>query len=243
MSSNRSTLVMLGVTCLLASHARPAAAQFYVGGYLGGNHTVTADVAVTQPGTNTALRFADVTFAARPLQSPQYYGVRIGSTLGGARRYGVEVEFIHLKVIGQTSQLVAVSGTLDGNPVNTPMRMDSVVERYSMTHGLNFLVINAVTRRPIGGGPFAFVGRAGAGPMFPHAETTVRHERQEQYEYAGVGVHAAAGLDVKLKGFLSAVVEYKFTFGSPTITMAAGQGQMRAATHHVAAGLAFGLSR
>lgn len=243
MLTPRLWIVTVATSLLAICQVRPASAQIYVGSYLGANHTMAADVVVTQPDQNTSLRFADVTFAARPLQSPQYYGVRIGGMLGGARRYGVEVEFIHLKVISQTSDVHDVTGTLDGNPINARVPMDSVVQRYSMTHGLNFVLLNAVVRRPIGQGALAFVGRAGAGPTYPHAETTVRQQVKEQYEYAGLGVHAAAGLDVQLKGLLSAIVEYKFTLANPRITVAGGEGRMRAATHQIAAGLAFGLSR
>ena len=53
---------------------------------------------------SVAIDFLDVEFAARPFASPQYYGVRIGRTVGERRRFGLELEFIHLKVIGKTGQ-------------------------------------------------------------------------------------------------------------------------------------------
>ena len=85
--------------------------------------------------------------------------------------------------------------------------------------------------------------RTGAGPTLPHAETTVGGERLEQYELAGLGLHAAAGLDVRLHRRVSALVEYKCTYARPALTIAGGTARSTALTHQVAAGLAIGLSR
>ena len=162
---------------------------------------------------------------------------------GGGRRFGVEFEFTHLKVIGQVSEAYATSGTSGLVPFAPGDQMGEIVERYAMTHGLNFLVANFVARRPIGSGRTALIVRAGAGGTIPHTETTVLGAAVDQYEYAGAGFHAAGGVDVRLNGRLSFVAEYKFTLARPEITLAGGSGRTAAATHHVAAGLAFGMSR
>ena len=92
-------------------------------------------------------------------------------------------------------------------------------------------------------GVMTIVARGGAGPTLPHAESTVGGVAREQYEFAGLGLHGASGVDVKIHRWLSAVVEYKLTYAKPEITIAGGSGSMTAITHHVAVGLAFGLSR
>ena len=85
---------------------------------------------------------------------------------------------------------------------------------------------------------------AGAGVTLPHAETRIFGESREQYEYAGLGAHAAVGFDVRLKGRLSLVGEYKVTYAKPTISTAHnGTGRTTTLSHHVAVGFAFGLSR
>ena len=128
-------------------------------------------------------------------------------------------------------------------------RLGPVVQQYRMTHGLNFLVANLTSRVPFGrsahgDAPFALVSRLGGGITVPHAETTIMNVTQEQYEYAGLGAHAAVGLTAKLKGRLSLVGEYKLTYAKPRITTAHnGTGQTTSLTHHVAFGLAFGLTR
>jgi hypothetical protein len=214
---------------LLILHPSPAAAQWYAGLYLGANTTRPADVTVKGDGYD--ITFPDVSFEAKSFTSPQYYGWRLGRLLDHRRRVGVELEFIHLKVIAR------------------PEELGPEVTRYQMTHGLNFLVLNLTNRIPLGRSSsgdarYALIGRAGAGVTLPHAETTVFGESQEQYEYAGIGAHAAVGVDVRLKGRLSVITEYKVTYARPTITTANnGTGRTTSLSHHVAVGLAFGLSR
>ena len=235
--------LLTAVLTLLALPS-PAAAQWYLGAYLGGNTTTSSGVTIDQPATGTAVTFEDVHFAAEPLKSPQYYGYRFGRMFGAERRLGIEFEFIHLKVISDTSRTYALTGSIGGEPAPDDLRMDALVPRYSMTHGLNFLLVNVVSRTPLGGGPLALVARAGAGPTLPHAETTVGILTQEQYEYAGMGAHGAAGLDVRIRGRFSALIEYKLTIARPEISIPlGGTGRTTAISHQIALGLAFGHSR
>lgn len=246
MSSLRAVVVgSLLAFALIAGTPAPAAAQWYVAGFLGGNHTKPADVSVATDRLDAT--FHDVHFEAKPLQSPQYYGAHIGRFFGKNRRFGLEGEFIHLKMFSLTQDAYDVTGRLDDlNLASTsPVRMDSLVQRYSMTHGLNFILVNAVLRHPFKGesGPIAFIGRAGGGPTFAHAETTVLNQSQQQYEWAGAGVNGSAGLDLRLHRHVSAMIEYAITYARPQISLAGGTGRTTALTQQVAVGLAFGLSR
>jgi hypothetical protein len=65
---------------------------------------------------------------------------------------------------------------------------------------------------------------------------------QEQYEWAGLGLQASAGVDLHLTGRLSGIIEYKLTYAHPTITIPNGTGDMVAVTHHLAIGLGVRLS-
>ena len=218
------------LACLLfLSVASPASAQWYGVVYLGANKTQPADITVKGEGYDQTFRKVD--FEGRPFESPQYYGWRLGRFLNDTRRLGVELEFIHLKVIANPDQL------------------GPDVQQYRMTHGLNFLVANLTSRIPFGRSaygdpPFAVISRLGAGATIPHAETVILGVSKEQYEYAGVGAHAAVGLTAKLKGRLSLVTEYKVTYAKPRISTAHnGTGQTTTLSHHVALGFAFGLTR
>jgi hypothetical protein len=121
--------------------------------------------------------------------------------------------------------------------------MSVLVERYSMTHGLNFLVGNVGVRQPLGGGRAAVHGRGGMGVTLPHAESTVSGLPREQYEYAGLGIHAAAGVDVRIAGPVSGSLEYKLTWARPEIDIALGTGRTTSLTHHLAFGFVVGLPR
>jgi hypothetical protein len=245
--SSPVVVALVGATLLLCPHA--ADAQWYVAGYLGTNHTQAAPVSIDQPARNTSLMFSDVTFEARPFKSPQYYGVRGGRLFGEQRRFGVEFEWIHPKAYADTSGIVHITGRLNGVNVDTMARMDTIVQRYAMSHGMNFVLINAVMRVPLAedGNGFAsrvaLTARAGAGPMLPHAETTVVGESREQYEAGGLGYQVAGGVDVRLAGLLSAVVDYKFGHGTPNVMIVDGTGRTTANVHQLAFGLAVGLSR
>jgi opacity protein-like surface antigen len=231
---------------LVVMPARAEAQWYFVAG-LGGNHTTPATVSIRQPAHDTSLDFQHVRFEAKPLTSPQYYDWHLGKLFGTARRLGVELEFIHLKVIADTTRAVRVTGTEAGAAVDEVALMSTRVQRYSMTHGLNFVLLNVVSRLPLGGSGsasrLALVVRAGAGATLPHAETNVFNEPKQLYQWAGAGYDAGAGVSVRLRGRWSAVVDYKVTHAKPRISLASGTGQTAALTHQVTVGLAFGLSR
>src|SRR3954469_7099909 len=140
---------VLGLLAVCLVCPRLADAQWYVAGYLGANHTLAAPITIDQPAAGTSLRFDDVPFEARPFESPQYYGARVGRLFGERRRFGVEFEWFHPKVYADTSAAVHVIGRLAGTNVDTTTRMDAIVQRYSMSHGMNFALVNAVLRIPM----------------------------------------------------------------------------------------------
>jgi hypothetical protein len=223
-------LVFRSLVCVLfLSMATPASAQWYGVVYFGANKTQPADITVKGDGYDQT--FPNVEFEARPFESPPYYGWRLGRFLSDTRRLGVELEFIHLKVIADPTQL------------------GPDVQQYRMTHGLNFVVANLASRVPFGrsaygDAPFALISRLGVGVTVPHGETTILNVSKEQYEYGGLGAHAAMGLTAKLKGRLALVGEYKLTYAKPRITTVHnGTGRTTALTHHIAFGIAFGLTR
>ncbi len=179
--SVRAAVRLVGLWCLVVLLPREAAAQWYIVGYFGGNTTKAADVLIDRSAANTSLTFHDVEFEAKPLSSPPYYGYRLGRLFGPDRRLGVELEFVHLKVISLTAGAYRITGRANNVAIDTTAAMNTLVERYSMTHGLNFILINLVSRTPVGDGPVTFVARAGAGPTLPHAETTIGGVIREQY--------------------------------------------------------------
>jgi hypothetical protein len=235
---------------LLASTAAPASAQWYVAGFAGANHTQPATVTIDQPSRDTHLDIAGVTFRSESMDSPQYYGYRVGWLHGDRTRWqwGLELEFVHPKVFGRTGRTVTFSGRIGGVAVSATAPMDTLVSRYAMSHGLNFALANLVLRFPLGApgtGPsrFAVMARAGAGPTIPHAETTIQGESYDGYEVDGLGIHGAVGLEARLAGRLSGTLEYQCSYARPTITVVDGTGHTTATVHQLAVGLTIRLTR
>jgi lipid A oxidase len=231
---------------IVAGFSRPAHAQWYAAQYLGENHTTPSDVSIDQPGRGTAIVFHDVSFDARPFSFPLYYGARIGKWFGHSN-WGLEFEFLHLKVISRTDLPVRVSGTVEGAPLDQVMPMNVLVSRYDMTHGLNFLLLNIVHRTPIGdparAHPLKLVLRGGLGPTRPGVSNAVQGVVTNGYEYAGFGGGAGAALVYTCYKRLSVMAEYKFTFTRPRVTVDGGHGQMTAKTHQILGGLTLDLTR
>lgn len=219
-----------------------ASSQWHGAVFLGAAHTQSADVMIDQPQIGRSVRVQKVDFEARSFRSPQYYGWRLGRMFGLNQIYGVELEFIHLKQIALTDRDYVMAGTGPG-VVNGTVRMNTVVDRYQMTHGLNFVLVNVVSRLRMRSGPATLVFRSGVGQTRPHAETTIAGESIEQYEWAGLGSQASAGVDVKVTRLLSATAEYKLTYARPRITVVGGTGTTTSVSHHLAFGISVGHPR
>ena len=237
---------LVSSVCLLLAWSTEARAQMYFSVSAGGNHTQPSDVTVNVPSAGLDVTYQGVQFSARSLQSPQYYMWRVGRLFGPRQRFGVEFEFTHLKVIGDTSKSYVASGQIDGVPIpsGASLPMNAEVQEYQMTHGLNFLIVNAVGRFPIRSSHrLSLVTRAGLGTTLPHAETEVLQAFSQHYEFAGLGVEGSAGLAVKLSHLVSLLADYKISEARPRITVVSGTGQTSALTQQVAIGFAVGFAR
>ncbi len=243
MTSRR--LFVIAPVCFAACFVVPrtASAQWYVSGYLGGNHTHDATVAIRVP--DLTIDFHDVQFAAQPTVPRRYYGVRIGRMGGSDRRLGFELELIHMKALADVDRTYDVTlGSGSVLPPGAAAPMSRIVSEYQMTHGLNLCFVNAVFRRPLSHSDrLSLMLRAGGGPTVPHAESTVLGQVKHQYEFGGFGAQGAAGLQFQLPYRLAIVSEYKLTYARPKIDLAQGTGWMSALTHHVVVGIAIGLSK
>ena len=95
-----------------------------------------------------------------------------------------------------------VEGTLRGEAVSTTRPLAAIVQRFSITHGVNLALVNAVARLPFRRREpdprWFFTGRLGAGASVPHPESTIAGTRLEQYEWGAFSVQAAAGVEVRL---------------------------------------------
>ena len=79
----------------------------------------------------------------------------------------------------------------------------------------------------------------GAGPTFPHAESSIGRVSREQYEYGGIGAQVASGIEFAVWKGLYVLGEYKFTATDARISVVGGEAVIPARSHHVVAGAAF----
>jgi hypothetical protein len=235
----------LGATAVLLSSAAPAGADWVLAGFIGGAATRAAALRIEQPARGSAFEASDVTFAGRSFEAPLYYGYRIMWARPRQGRVGFEAELIHLKVYADTGPLVRVRGTLRGDPVDGTMPFGDVVERFSISHGLNLLIGNLVLRHPLGGAGtlldrrVVLAFRVGAGPTIPHPESTIDGRTHEQYEWGRVAGQVAAGLEYRMARHVAALVEYKVTVTSQRVSVPDGWASARFTTHHAVAGMAW----
>jgi hypothetical protein len=241
-----SACVSVLIVLALLGAPRSAHAEWVAAGFLGGAATHRAALEIEQRVRRTALEIENVSLAGRSLESPLYYGYRLMWAPTSQGRLGLEVEFIHLKVYADTGAAVRMHGVLRGHAIDGTRRLDDVVQRFAISHGLNLLLGNLVIRQPLARGPsstgqLAFVGRLGAGPTIPHAETTVEGTTQEQYQWGRVAAQAAAGLEWRFARRLAAVAEYKLTATPQRVRIPDGTASATIISHHVVAGVAWRL--
>lgn len=231
----------LSAACLLLA-AWPASAQWRVAAFAGHASTAPADVTVTALARDTAVVLADVPFAGDSSRSPIYYGWRVSRAFGRVPWLAIEGEFIHAKTITHPGDVVHVRGRLDGAPVDAERPVGTVLPRFALSHGLNFLLANAVARVDVGGtsaapARLALTARAGVGPTLPHVEATFAEAREDAYHTGRAGWQVAGGVEARVTAHLWAIAELKWTATRQAVGV--GDATIAAAmrTRHAVAGL------
>ncbi len=239
-------VVTLAASILILTITAPASAEWTVGAFAGGCTTGNTSLTLVQPASDTSVTFAPVRYRSASFEMPIYYGYRIGA-FPGPRWLGIEGELIHMKVIADTARVSRAEGTVGGQAVAGPRAIDSVLERFSITHGVNLLLANAVIRRasaaasPSRAPRWMVVGRIGAGASIPHPESTSGGLSLERYEWGAFSMQAAAAAEARITGPLYVSGEYKLTRSVQDVTIAGGSARTPLVTHHIVAGLMFHL--
>lgn len=218
----------------------PAAAQWTLGGYIGQAHTLDSSLALRQPVLGTDIRFSNIAYSSESFQPPLYYGVRAGYRL--RPHWGVEAELTHLKVFADVNQNTLVAGALNGTPINTVVPINTIVQRFSISHGVNLLLANAVFRQQLGHSasenfvPFYLVFRAGAGATIPHAESTIQGQTDEHYQTGSPAFQLAGGIEVRIWHRIHWSGDYKFTRTRQHVDVHAGTASTLLQSHQVITG-------
>ena len=185
-----NTAVALLILLVGATDAR---ADWLFAGYLGVSHTPGNTLTVT-PASGPPQTVQVDSYDARPFIAPQYYGVRVGWIPHATHGFGVEGEWTHAKAYGE--------GLSSGSDLTY----------FAQSHGLNFLLGNAVYRfTPMCGGACSVNLRGGLGVSTPHVESTIRDVRVEHYQYGGVAWQLGAGVEYRVWQFVYGVGDARIT--------------------------------
>jgi len=220
----------------------PASAEWTAGVFAGASRTLDSSVAIAQPEDGTNVTISPVRYRSESFEPPIYYGYRAGF-FPAAGWFGLEGELIHMKVLAETNRTASIEGDLGGQTVAVTGPMSFLVERFSISHGVNLILINAVARRRArvdahAGSPrWMLTARFGAGASLPHPESTVGGESVEGYEWGAFSAQVAAAAEIRIAGPLYGSGEYKLTRTVQDVSIARGSARTPLVTHHVAFGL------
>jgi lipid A oxidase len=196
--------------------------------YGGKSITENGDLELHQ-SERTSLTFEDVSWDDHSFESPLYYGARPSYWLDKWPGWGASLDFTHAKMYLDPNDTVHVIGTRLGMAVNEPERIGATIQRFSNSHGLNFLTLNLLHRWfPKGQRGDSPLGRLqpyvgiGAGITIPHVETTVDNKSTDEYQFGGPALQGLAGLSYDLFKHLSTFIEYKISYADVDMDIAGG---------------------
>lgn len=174
------------------------------------------------------------------LVTQNYYAARVGYYRMPARDrtfdLGIELELLHDKAH-------YVSGDDPGK----------VVQHFELTDGINYLLLNGVARYPLSvaadypNGRAQLLLRGGVGPVITAPASTIRgrgqghdlHGTGRGYEFAGFGFQVAAQARQFIAPTLALSLEGKYTYSSPSQTIADGMSRTWLPTLHINFGVSF----
>lgn len=234
---------------LVAAFAAPVEAEPFFEAFGGKHFQAASDLSLSQPGLATDVRYAGVRWQGRSFEPSPYYGYRFGYFFESRPWLGLRLQFIHAKAIAETGEAYRARGVLDGQAVDRDVRLDSTVQAFEVTHGLNSVTLGALARHGLDRSPEHPRGRTqlyagfGLGPVIAHTENTVRGaNRERSYYVGGTPVFELFG---GARFFLTrrwlALSEYKLTHTALTMDVAGGTAHARFDTHHLTFGVGFSL--
>jgi len=241
----RTGLVALFIVCVTAAVPRPSAAEWFVDAYLGKSFTHDSDLKINQPANNSRFTVRNFSYDDESFASPPYYGARGGYFFHSLPWLGVSIDFIHFKTMGETGDNKRFVGTRNGAPINVVQPVNTVIQKFDISHGLNYLTLNAILRHGFlaemerfpQGRLQAYIG-AGPALVIAHPENQIEGvENSQKYEIAGAGVHTFAGMKWLLFRNFGIFGEYKLTYSRPNVDLRVGDAKLNAITHHTVFGI------
>lgn len=241
-----SRWVATGILLMVSVWFSPrASAEPFFDLYTGKSFTRNGDVRIQQGAIGNDFTFRDVSFDDESFKTPPWYGLRAGYFFERYPWLGGAIELFHFKVLAETAESKPLQGTHNGAVVDTTARVDSIVQQFQISHGVNYLAFDVLVRHSLLQDPDRFpkgrvqlYGGVGVGPVIAHAENRIDNVRNdERYEVAGVGIQALVGVRALLFKYFGVFAEYKFTHSSLTVGVASGDAHLDENTHHLIGGI------
>lgn len=187
--------------------------NFNISFYFGKNIPQSTYLKISQDINKTFLRFENIQLKDKAFEFPLYYGMKLSYDLKFINpRVFAELEFIHSKVYSDPSQVVKVFGIYRDLPIDTLMRLGDIVQNFSISHGLNYTILNFGYKINLNSATLAFL-KFGVGLSIPHFETTIDSLSFERYELEGFVVQFSGGFSLKIYKRVSNFIELKYTSG------------------------------
>ena len=238
----RHTVLVLVLALLAPTAAR---AELFADVFTGKSFTADTNLHIEQSSRRNDFTFHDVSFDDRSFDLPPYYGLRAGYFFESHPWLGVGVEYFHFKIYADTEEAKHLTGTVGGARVDRVARVDSLVQHFDVSHGVNYIMVNGIARQVFFADPERFphgrvqlYGGGGVGPVIGHPENTVQHvDNTQQYELAGVGGQFFTGAKWLFCRWGGLYAEYKYTLSDLDVSVAGGSGDVAEQTHHIVVGL------
>ena len=196
----------------LSERSDASGADAQLGAYLGPAYTSRSSLNLVQPG-GTDMTFGDIAWEGKPFRPPPYYGYRAIYWLSD--RYGVMLDFTHIKAIAIKNRPGQQSGFKDGDHVPTQAPVSATLKRLEFTHGYNLLTLNALRRASMRAPNLMPYAGVGLGVAIPHVEVQragkPQSTRTYEYQITGPALQLLGGIEWRLGRRLSLFVEYKLT--------------------------------
>lgn len=220
-----------------------AGAEVFFDGFIGKSFTHDSDVKIKQPGLGNDFTIADLSFDDDSFKAPWYYGYRLGYFFERLPAFGVSLEFFHFKILGQTEESKQIRGAVSGASLDASVPVNTIVERFDASHGVNYIMFDVLLRHPLWPDPERFprgrvqlYGGAGLGPVVTHGETRIQNQKLEKYEVAGLGVQGFVGARALIFKHFGLFAEYKFTHARLEFDVVGGRARVDENTHHLIGG-------
>lgn len=208
----------------VTSAAESGRGWFVAWGYNSDSYT-KSDLHISQPSAGNDFTLVGVRardskpwtqIFTHSLFVPQY-NVRGGFFFN--ERWGLELALDHMKWIVRPDQQVRVTGTMNGEPVDTRLTLTPDVLRYQLNNGANPIFINVIRRVRLAGEPgrrgsVSFLAKTGGGFAIPHTENVLfgqPNEKSFQF-FHGWNMDAVAAVRLHLPKRLYVEVEEKVLY-------------------------------